>query len=82
MIVPYPIQLNIPFAFQGVTFVLTDQKAKDKAEIGDFWFEEKADFSAGSLIPGAKLLLQDGQRTKAKKNLRNMLFHYLYDHYV
>lgn len=67
MIVPYPIQLNIPFAFQGVTFVLTDQKAKDKAEIGDFWFEEKADFSAGSLIPGAKLLLQDGQRTKAKK---------------
>ncbi|MGN1272741.1 MAG: tRNA lysidine(34) synthetase TilS [Lactobacillus sp.] len=62
-----PIKLNLPFEFQNESFVLTDRPEKDKVEIGNFWFKEKADFKAGSLIPGAKLLLQDGKRTKAKK---------------
>ncbi|WP_308555929.1 tRNA lysidine(34) synthetase TilS [uncultured Lactobacillus sp.] len=62
-----PIKLNLPFKFQNEAFVLTDRPEKDKVEIGNFWFKEKADFKAGSLMPGAKLLLQDGKRTKAKK---------------
>lgn len=67
VIAPSQIKLNVPFAFQGETFVLTDKQEKDKVEIGNFWFKEKNTFKAGSLIPGSKLLLQDGQRTKAKK---------------
>ena len=67
VIAPSQIKLNIPFVFQGETFVLTDKQEKDKVEIGNFWLKEKNTFKAGSLIPGSKLLLQDGQRTKAKK---------------
>lgn len=67
VIAPSQIKLNVPFVFQGETFVLTDKQEKDKVEIGNFWFKEKNTFKAGSLIPGSKLLLQDGQRTKAKK---------------
>lgn len=61
------IKLNVPFKFYREAFVLTDRREKDKVEIGSFWFDKKADFKAGSLIPGAKLLLQNGKRTKAKK---------------
>ena len=52
---------------QGETSGLTDEQDKDKVEIGNFRLKDKNTSKAGSLIPGSKLILQDGQRTKAKK---------------
>lgn len=67
MIKPKTIRLDHEFDFQGRKFILTTEKKKGQKFLGDFWFDRNVNFSAGSLTPGYKLLLQNGQRVKAKK---------------
>lgn len=63
----FTIKVNRPFIFNKRTFLLTNQRETSKKEIGDFWFKDKQEFTAGSLTIGSKLLLQNGRRVKAKK---------------
>lgn len=67
VIPPQTIRLDHEFVFRGRKLILTTEKKKSGKAIGDFWFDTDASFSAGSLITGCKLLLQNGQRVKAKK---------------
>ncbi|TSO25807.1 tRNA lysidine(34) synthetase TilS [Lactobacillus sp. LL6] len=60
------IELDKKFIFRNERFLLTSVKKSAYTLIGDFW-AESADFSAGSLNSGAKLLLQNGHHVKSKK---------------
>ncbi|GAA0867541.1 tRNA lysidine(34) synthetase TilS [Lactobacillus kefiranofaciens subsp. kefiranofaciens] len=64
---PKKILLDQPFMFKNRKFILTTTKKPEMQSIGDFWFKKNSCFAAGSLIPEKKLLLKNGQLTKAKK---------------
>ena len=64
---PFSIELNQQFEFNGAYYLLTTDRQADLKEIGSFWLERDAHFTAGSLVPASKLLLKNGQRVKAKK---------------
>ena len=64
---PFSIELNQQFEFNGAYYLLTTDRQDDLKEIGSFWLERDAHFTAGSLVPASKLLLKNGQRVKAKK---------------
>lgn len=64
---PQTIKVDQEFIFQGRKLVLTTKRKENQKAIGDFWFNTNVNFSAGSLMVGYKLLLQNGQRVKAKK---------------
>lgn len=63
----FAIKVGEPFSFNNQIFILTDKKDATKKEIGNFWFDAREDFEAGSLVSGSKLLMQNGKRVKAKK---------------
>lgn len=54
------------FYFNKRYILLTMQPKRGYTLVGDFWAESR-NFEVGSLIPGAKLLLQNGQHVKSKK---------------
>lgn len=64
---PKTIKLDQPFIFENRKLLLTVAKRPTEIALGDFWFKENAAFTAGSLMPGQKLLLKNGHFSKAKK---------------
>lgn len=64
---PFKVALDQPFAFKGKSYLLTTERQATLTEVGNFWLEKNSNFTAGSLIPGKKLILKNGERVKAKK---------------
>lgn len=62
----FSIKLEKVFYFNSRRFLLTKSAKSGYTLIGDFWTENH-NFSAGSLIRGARLLLKNGHHVKSKK---------------
>lgn len=61
------IILDQVFSFNKCKFLLSLKAAEPHKLIGNFRASNKKQFTAGSILPGTKLLLKDGSHVKSKK---------------
>ena len=61
------IILDQVFSFNKRKFLLSLKAAEPHKLIGNFRASNKKQFTAGSILPGTKLLLKDGSHVKSKK---------------
>lgn len=61
------IMLDQVFSFNKRKFLLSLKAAEPHKLIGNFRASNKKQFTAGSILPGTKLLLKDGSHVKSKK---------------
>ena len=61
------IILDQEFSFNKRKFLLSLKADEPHKLIGNFWSTNKNQFTAGSILPGTKLLLKDGSHVKSKK---------------